>query len=236
MQSLNTIQQILKYNFKNTDLLVTAFTHSSYAHKRGVDSNERMEFLGDALLDFVVAKYLYNKYPNRNEGDYTLVRADVVDTNSLSREVAELGLMDFLLVDQGFTKQDVSFKKNKKIYADLYEAVLCAIYLDGGLDQAEKFIFATLKKELGEAMYVETGRDFKTLLKEASEKQNFSIQYVMLKKEGSDDSPIFYYSVLVDGVVAGEGYGSSIKEAQSYAAKRALKKLKLLTENYDKPN
>ena len=157
MQSLNTIQQILKYNFKNTDLLVTAFTHSSYAHKRGVDSNERMEFLGDALLDFVVAKYLYNKYPNRNEGDYTLVRADVVDTNSLSREVAELGLMDFLLVDQGFTKQDVSFKKNKKIYADLYEAVLCAIYLDGGLDQAEKFIFATLKKELGEAMYVETG-------------------------------------------------------------------------------
>ena len=144
--------------------------------------------------------------------------------------------MDFLLVDQGFTKQDVSFKKNKKIYADLYEAVLCAIYLDGGLDQAEKFIFATLKKELGEAMYVETGRDFKTLLKEASEKQNFSIQYVMLKKEGSDDSPIFYYSVLVDGVVAGEGYGSSIKEAQSYAAKRALKKLKLLTENYDKPN
>ena len=85
-------------------------------------------------------------------------------------------------------------------------------------------------------MYVETGRDFKTLLKEASEKQNFSIQYVMLKKEGSDDSPIFYYSVLVDGVVAGEGYGSSIKEAQSYAAKRALKKLKLLTENYDKPN
>lgn len=215
---------------------MTAFTHSSYAHKRGGSSNERMEFLGDALLDFVVAKYLYDKYPNRNEGDYTLVRADVVDTNSLSREVAELGLIDYLLVDQSFTKQEVNLKKNKKLYADLYEAVLCAIYLDGGLEQAERFIFATLKKELGEAMYIEAGRDFKTMLKEASEKQHFSIQYVLLKKEGSDDSPIFFYSVLVDGVVSGEGYGSSIKEAQSYAAKRALRKLNLLTENYDKSN
>ena len=85
--------------------------------KKGMDITKYGGYNKASASFFVVAKYLYNKYPNRNEGDYTLVRADVVDTNSLSREVAELGLMDFLLVDQGFTKQDVSFKKNKKIYA-----------------------------------------------------------------------------------------------------------------------
>ena len=215
---------------------MTALTHSSYAHTNGGTHNERMEFLGDAILDFVVAEYLYQKYPNRNEGDYTLVRADVVDTNSLARESQELGLVDYLLVSSGFIKQDVNINKNKKLYADLYESVLCAIYLDGGLHCVKNFIFRTLKKELNDSMHFESSRDFKTLLKEAGEKLHFSIEYLLNKREGSDNNPTFYYSVLIDGQIAGEGYGSSIKQAQAYAAKRALKKLNLFTENYDKSN
>lgn len=236
MQSLNHVQQILQYNFKNSNLLISALTHSSYANKNGGECNERMEFLGDAILDFVVAEYLYEKYPNRNEGDYTLVRADVVDTNSLSKVINDLNLIDFLLVDVGFAKQGINLNKNKKLYADLYESVLCAIYLDGGLEPVKKFVYTTLKKELKDAMYLATGRDFKTLLKEAGEKHHFEVKYIMQKKEGTDDNPTFYYSVLINDEVMGEGYGSSIKEAQSFSAKRALKKLKLLTENYDKSN
>ena len=236
MQSLDKLQKALQYTFKDDSLLLTALTHSSYAHNNGGNNNERMEFLGDAILDFVVAEYLYQRFPNRTEGDYTLVRADVVDTNSLAREAQELGLIDYLLVSSGFLKQGVSINKNKKLYADLYESVLCAIYLDGGLDQAKRFIFKTLKKELNESMHFESSRDFKTLLKEAGEKLHFSIEYLLQKREGTDDNPTFYYSVLVNDQLAGEGYGSSIKEAQAYAAKRALKKLNLFTENYDKPN
>jgi len=236
MQSLKLIQQILQYDFKNQEFLISALTHSSYANKHGESSNERMEFLGDALLDFVIAEYLYEKYPNRNEGDYTLVRADVVDTNSLSREIDQLGLIDYLLVDSSFARQTITVTKNKKLYADLYEAILCAIYLDGGLSSAKKFIYRTLKKDLNNAMYIEAGRDFKTLLKEAGEKNHFTVKYVLNKKEGTDDNPTFYYSVFIDDELAGEGYGSSIKEAQSYSAKRALRKLNLLTENYDKSN
>lgn len=236
MQSLTQIQQVLRYEFKNTDILIVAFTHSSYSHKFGGPCNERMEFLGDALLDFVVAEYLYKKYPNKNEGDYTLVRSDVVDTDSLSREIAQLGLIDYLLVDASFARQNISIAKNKKLYADLYEAILCAIYLDGGFEEAKKFIHTTLNKELNEAMYKESTRDFKTMLKEASEKQHFSVRYILNKKEGTDDSPTFYYHVLINDVIAGEGYGGSIKEAQSYAAKHALRKLNLLMENYDKSN
>ena len=126
--------------------------------------------------------------------------------------------------------------KNKKIYADLYEALLCAIYLDGGLNEAKKFIFSTLREELDQAMYIEAGRDFKTLLKEAAEKNRFDLKYILLRREGTDNNPTFYYAAMVDGKSMGEGYGSSVKEAQSYAAKRALKKMNLLSEDYDKSN
>lgn len=126
--------------------------------------------------------------------------------------------------------------KNKKIYADLYEALLCAIYLDGGLSEAKKFIFSTLREELDQAMYIEAGRDFKTLLKEAAEKNRFDLKYILLRREGTDNNPTFYYAAMVDGKSMGEGYGSSVKEAQSYAAKRALKKMNLLSEDYDKSN
>lgn len=233
MRDLQLIQKKIKYNFKNQELLITAMTHSSYSHVHGGSSNERMEFLGDALLDFVVAEVLYNKFPERNEGEYTLVRADVVDTDSLSREIDQMGLMDFLLVGKGLDRQGISLAKNKKIYADLYEAVLCAIYLDGGLGAAKSFIFSTLKEELEQAMYIEAGRDFKTILKEAAEKNHFDLKYILQRREGTDNNPTFYYAALVDGKNMGEGFGSSVKEAQGYAAKRALKRMNLLSEEYD---
>ncbi|MDD6054404.1 MAG: ribonuclease III [Clostridiales bacterium] len=236
MRELPQVQAKIKYNFRNTEFLITALTHSSYSHVHGGPCNERMEFLGDALLDFVVAEVLYNKFPERNEGEYTLVRADVVDTDSLSREIDQMGLIDFMLVSSGLEKQGISVNKNKKIYADLYEALLCAIYLDGGLSEAKKFIFSTLREELDQAMYIEAGRDFKTLLKEAAEKNRFDLKYILLRREGTDNNPTFYYAAMVDGKSMGEGYGSSVKEAQSYAAKRALKKMNLLSEDYDKSN
>ena len=227
IQSLDAIEKAIKYQFKDRQLLTTAFTHSSYAKIHNEPSNERMEFLGDALLDFVVAQYLYENYPDKNEGEYTQVRSDVVDTLSLYREIQSLGLGEYLLVGNSMLVKD-NDDKNKKLYADLYEALLCAIYFDGGLNQARRFIFDTLCKEMGEAMRFETvTHDFKTMLKEASEKKKFSVEYVLDKKEGTDNRPVFYYFVKVNGKNCGEGYGNSIREAQNYAAKRALKSLDL---------
>jgi ribonuclease-3 len=229
VSSINEIEDIIKYTFKNKNLLLKAFTHSSFTHDKSL-TYERLEFLGDALLDFVVAEYLYKNYPEKDEGDYTLARSEVVDTNSLFREISQMGLIDYLLIGNKSLNTDISSGKNKKLYADLYESVLCAIYLDGGINEAKRFIYDTLSKELNEAVLCVDFRNYKTTLKEAGEKRRFNIEYVLDRREGTDNAPVYYYSVLIDGKKMGEGYGTSVKEAENYAAKRALKNLKLLSE------
>ncbi len=178
-------------------------------------------------MNFVVAEYLYENYPEKDEGDYTLARSEVVDTNSLYREISQRGLINYLLVGNKSLKYEVNLGKNKKLYADLYESILCAIYLDGGINQAKRFIYDTLSKELNEAALCIDYKNYKTTLKEAGEKNRFNIEYVLDKRVGSDNAPIYYYSALIDGKKMGEGYGSSIKEAENYAAKRALRNLNL---------
>lgn len=143
---LREIEKRIGYEFKDKSLPETAFTHSSYANERKLRSNENMEFFGDAILEFLVSEYLYKNFPDKNEGDFSRARAAVVSRDSLFLAVKKMGLEEFLLISNA---QALATENSKiKLFANLFEAVLCAVYLDGGLSAAEKFVFSHLKPSL----------------------------------------------------------------------------------------
>lgn len=222
---LELIEKSIGYIFKNKELLKTALTHTSYAYENKKESNEKLEFLGDSILEFISSKYLYGKYTNLREGEMTKVRATVVCEESLYKVAKMHNFGDFLYL--GKSEQKTGGKNRPAILADSVEAVIAAIYLDGGIEEADRFIIENLKSEIETATKHVGDKDYKTVLQEKlQEHGDVRIEYETIGESGPDHNKKFKAQVKCNGKILAEGEGKSKKEAQMYAAKKALEDLK----------
>ena len=223
--NLEKLENEIKYTFKNKELLKKALTHTSYANEKRIESNEKLEFLGDSILEFISSKYLYSNYPNLKEGEMTKVRATVVCEKSLYKIAKKHNFSEFLYL--GKSEQLTGGKNRPAILADSVEAIIAAMYLDGGLKEVEKFIINNLKEEIEIATKHVGDRDYKTVLQEKlQEHGDVKIVYEITKEEGPDHNKSFEAQVSVNGKVLAKGKGKSKKEAHMQAAKKALEDLK----------
>ena len=222
---IEILEKELGYTFKQKELLKKALTHTSYAYEKKVDSNEKLEFLGDSILEFLSSKYLFENYPNLKEGEMTKVRATVVCEKSLHKIAQKHNFSDFLYL--GKSEQVTGGKNRPAILADSVEAVIAAIYIDGGLDKAEKFITENLKNEIEIATKHVGDKDYKTVLQEKlQEHGDVKIEYEITKEIGPDHDKSFEAQVSLNGKVLAKGKGKSKKEAHMEAAKKALENMK----------
>ena len=218
---LKTLEENIGYTFKNKDLLKKALTHTSYAYEHKLESNEKLEFLGDSILEFISSKYIFNKFSNLKEGEMTKVRATVVCGNSLYKIAKLHNFSDFLYL--GKSEIVTGGKNRPAILADSVEAIIAAIYLDGGLGPAEKFIISNLSEEIELATKHVGDKDYKTVLQEKLQKHGeVKIEYEIIKEFGPDHDKSFIAEVKCDGKILATGEGKSKKEAQMQAAKKAL--------------
>lgn len=221
---INKVEESIGYKFKNKDLLINALTHTSYAHENNKESNEKLEFLGDSILEFVSSKYIYNKYPNLQEGEMTKVRATVVCEESLYKIAKSHGFGEFLFLGRSEVK--TGGKNRPAILADSVEAVIAAIYLDGGLQETDKFIIENLDKEIEKATKHVGDKDYKTVLQEKlQEHGEVKIEYEIINETGPDHDKYFEAQVKCNGKILAQGKGKSKKEAHMHAAKKALENL-----------
>ena len=222
---LDQIEKSIGYEFKNKDLLKKALTHTSYAYENNVESNEKLEFLGDSILEFVSSKYQFNNYKDLKEGEMTKVRATVVCEESLYKIALKHNFSDFLYLG----KSESSNKANlsKAILADTVEALIAAIYLDSTLDKAEEFITKNLEEPIKIASKNVGIKDYKTVLQEKLQIHgNVEIKYSILKESGPDHNKVFESKVECNGILLGTGIGKTKKASEMAAAKDALDNLK----------
>jgi len=221
--TMKNISKRLGVKWKNTDLLCNALTHSSFSTegKGRTASNQRLEFLGDAVLELVVSEFLYHSFPQYAEGDLTKLRASIVCEPSLSRVARKLGLGEYLYMSRGEEKS--GGRDRPSILADAFESVLGAVYLDGGLKEAGKFALDHLSEVIADVLEGRVDRDYKTELQEILQKRSSSpVSYVILKEDGPAHNRFFTAGVLFMGKQMGVGTGHSKKEAEQQAARHAL--------------
>ncbi len=220
-KKFENLEKELKYTFNNKNLLKNALTHTSYANEHKVPSNEKLEFLGDSILEFLSSKYIYKNYPKLKEGEMTKVRATVVCEESLYKIAKKHNFSDFLLV--GKSEQLHQGNRKVAIMADSVEAVIAAMYFDGGLEVSEKFIIENLKDEIEIATKHVGIKDHKTILQEKlQEHGNISIRYEIISETGPDHNKIFESQVKVNGKALASGKGKTKKQAEQEAARKAL--------------
>ena len=215
----NWIEQRIGYEFKNKELLRQAFVHSSYAHEENIRDNDRMEFFGDAILEYLVSEYIFKKYRDCDEGQLSKMRSVVVSADGLRPVVDDLRILECLLV-AGSSSNIRSL--SRKIEANLYEALLCAIYLDGGMPAARRFVIKTLKTSMDNAAR-NLRQNYKSLVQEYCQQRRWNVDYKQLEKSGPDNTPRVTYALYINGKRVSEGSGSSIKNAQQEAARKIVK-------------
>ena len=221
MENLRKLQESLNYFFKDENLLKKALTHSSYANEQGIESNEKLEFLGDAVLELIISKYLFLNFKDLKEGEMTKVRATVVCEESLYKIAEKHNFSDFLFV--GSNERNHEGNKNTNILADSVEAVIAAMYFDSDFEEVEKFIIDNLKEEIGVAVEHVGEKDHKTMLQEKlQENGNVDINYETIEETGPDHDKTFTVSLTVNGKLLANGMGKSKKAAEMEAARKAL--------------
>ena len=233
----NTIEQIIQYSseieqkigyvFNQKDLLVLAFTHCSYVNEhQDVDAhNERLEFLGDSVLGLLISDFLFRSCPNSPEGDLSLNRSRLVEASSCSEYVHKLKIEGYVLLGKGERMNDG--RGRETILADLFEAVIGAIYLDGGLDAAKNFLFSHFTEDFANIIEAPTN-NWKAELQDYLQKEHgVSPKYTLISEKGPDHSKIFEIAVFFHDQELGRGVGSSKKEAQQAAAAKAFQTLNL---------
>ena len=224
---LENFEENIKYKFKNKELLKQALTHTSYANEHEVQSNEKLEFLGDAILEFVSSKYIYNKYTHFTEGEMTKVIATVVCEESIYKVDIKHNFSDFLYL--GKSEISNNGRKRPAILADSVEAVIAAMYLDSNIEVVENFIIHSLEESIEIASRNVGLKDYKTVLQEKLQgHKNAHIEYEIIKEVGPDHNKRFVAQVKYNGKVLAEGEGSSKKTAQMEAARIAMEKNKNL--------
>ena len=205
---------------KNKDLLVLSLTHASYANENNIkktNTNQRLEFLGDAVLELISSDFLYRKYDSYTEGELTKIRAMLVCEESLSIVARNLKLYNYLLIGRGESKNILM--NNNSTMCDTIEALIGAIYIDGGLSAALKFINSYI---LTEENLHKSNNDYKSILQEKANKNNVTLKYEVISETGPDHNKEFKISVLYDEKIIGTGIGRSKKEAEQMAAKIGL--------------
>lgn len=221
MDNIREFEEIIGYTFKKKQLIRQALSHSSYSNERKHPdgSNERLEFLGDSVLSIVVSDFLY-KNLNVAEGQLTKIRASLVCEKSLHVFAKKIRLGDFLLLGKG--EENTGGRQRPSILADAFEAVIAAIYLDGGMQAAAKHILRFMPEDIIHAAHP-VFSDFKTVLQEVVQKNpEEKVEYVLIGEEGPDHNKRFVVEVCLNSQVIGKGSGRSKKEAEQFAAKEAL--------------
>lgn len=224
-KKLKALENRIGYEFRNRNLLILALTHSSYANEKKLGKagcNERLEFLGDAVLELISSDFLYKKFTQIPEGELTKKRASLVCEPSLAYCARDFGLPQYLLLGKG---EDMTGGRNRdSIVSDATEALLGAIYLDGGFASAKEFV---LKFILNDLENKQLFYDSKTTLQEIVQgRYEEDVRYVLLREEGPDHNKSFYMQALLGEKVLGEGCGHTKKAAEQQAAYCAIKKLK----------
>jgi ribonuclease-3 len=219
---LERLQQRIGYEFKDKGLLLAALTHASGAEHR-LASNERLEFLGDAILGAVVCEILYHQYPDYHGGDLTRIKSIVVSRQTCAKISESLGMQEFLILGKGMT---TSPSVPSSLLADVFESLLAAIYLDGGDAAARRFIADAIEPEIELAAGGETGSNYKSLLQQlAQREQGTTPTYQLLDEKGPDHSKCFQVAAQVGGSRYQPAWGRNKKEAEQRAARNALSQL-----------
>lgn len=225
MKDFSLLEKKLGIGFNDKGLLEQAFTHRSYLNenpKSGLSHNERMEFLGDAVLELAITEHLYKKYPDKAEGELTNWRASLVNAKMLAALAEELGFNDFMLLSRGEEKE--LGKARQYILANAFEAFVGALHLDLGYEAADKFIEKCLLPKLPEIIRKKLYKDAKShFQEEAQEKEGITPAYKVLKEYGPDHKKKFTVGVFLEEKMVAEGEGYSKQEAEEEAAKEALK-------------
>lgn len=228
--NLSNVEKNLKINFDNKRIIQTAFTHSSYAKQfKESQYNERLEFLGDSVLQLTITEYLFSNYKNKLEGELTRLRSLIVCENSLYNVARKLGISDFIMMSKG--EELTGGRDRISIQADAVEAIIAAIYIDKGLEVAKEFILNNFNDIIKKAIDNKIILDFKTKLQEYLQKDgDIDINYELYKHEGPPHRRKFFVNLYVEGKLLGSGEGYSKKEAEQNAAKEALIKLEVVDE------
>lgn len=229
---LKDLQDKIGINFKNPKLLHIALTHSSYAHeKKKIKYNERLEFLGDSVLQLVITEYLFMHYKDKTEGELSKKRALIVCENSLFSIAKTLELGEYIKMSKG--EELTGGRERISILADSVEALIASIYLDKGIDIVRDFILQNFYSIIEKAMKDEIVMDYKTKLQEIIQKDgDIQIDYVLIKYEGPPHRRKFYTEVKIKEHVLGNGVGYSKKESEQNAAKKAIENMEE-TKNHE---
>ena len=225
--NLKALEDKISYSFKNKDLLLTALKHRSFISQTTqdrIDSNERLEFLGDSALNFVVVKYLYKSYPNLDEGDLSKMKSVIVSGENLSLIAREMDLGEHILLSEYEEKSGGRDKSS--ILEDTFEAIIGAIYLDSGIAKAEKMIKALVLENINKALENTLNRNYKSELLELVQSQGLEPPtYEIISEEGPEHEKTFTVKAIVNGKEISQGSSSSKKRAEQEASRKALNSL-----------
>ena len=219
-KELKKLEEKIGYEFKDKGLMVQALTHSSFSNEQKINklkNYERLEFLGDAVLELLSSRFFYENYPNMSEGQMTRMRSSMVCEPALAFCARDLALGNFILLGKG--EEATGGRMRDSIISDVMEAVIGAIYLDGGIEKADefvqKYIFSDLESK--QLFY-----DSKTILQEKVQKKGQDLVYELVSESGPDHDKIFVVEAVIDGQVAGKGQGRDKKSAEQQAAYQVL--------------
>lgn len=223
---ISKFEDIINYKFEDKDYILEALTHSSYSNEnKNFKFNERLEFLGDSVLSIVISDYLFKKEKDLPEGELTKLRANIVCEESLSEVAVQIHLGEYLLLGKG--EEATGGRERISILADALEAIIAAIYLDGGLEESRKFILRYMEEIIEDSLEGKIFRDYKTYLQEVLQsKGEQHIWYKLIEEKGPDHNKIFVMEVGINDEVLGVGEGKSKKDAEQVAARYALKSQK----------
>ena len=222
-ERLAAFEEKIGYTFKNKNLLHEALSHSSYANecKKGRNSNERLEFLGDSVLSIVISEHLFNHFKHLPEGDLTKIRASLVCEKALFEFSKQISLGEFILLGKG--EENTGGRTRPSIVSDALEAVIAAVFLDGGMEAAREYVLGFIPKDLDKNSAKKL-QDYKTILQEIIQRNpEEKVEYVLRSQSGPDHDRHFVVEVCLNTNVIGHGEGHSKKQAEQQAAKEALK-------------
>lgn len=227
---MKNVQEKIGYRFKNVKLLETALTHSSYANEYKTESNERLEFLGDSVLSVIVSDYIFRRMSHTAEGWLSKHRATLVCERSLYEISKRISLSAFIKLGRG--EEMTGGRERPSIVSDAFEAVLAAIYLDGGMEAARKWVINLMRDDIEEVAMGSSYKDYKTMLQEALQKGTTGkVTYRTIAETGLDHNKTFEVEVLVDNIPRNRGKGRNKKEAEQNAAHIALENIGKRNEN-----
>jgi ribonuclease III len=227
LKNISRFQQLTGYTVKDQEIFTLALLHRSFLQRPGQleQSNERLEFLGDSVLNLVVAEYLYHTFPHAEEGELTKVRSRLVNRKALAAYAKEIHLMDFIFMSQS-AAQSIG-KGYDTIIADTYEAVIAGIYLDGGYPEAKRFVERQVLHAIRNGTVVTEDENYKSILLEYAQARGLGVpRYTIAKEEGPDHDRTFTVDVSVNSTKLGTGVGKNKKEAEQAAANEAIEAIK----------